>query len=173
MKPSHISLPFAALLCMALGLANGQQPAEAEASRSLSVAIASSGSAYHSGDRITIEVRVKNVGDKLFQLRYEDPLSLFFRFVVVRTIGVNSWVVPLTAEGKLKTSPLLGNLSAMRSVFLQPGQELRGELPLSEYYDMKGSGTYKIVCYIQPEPFLSKTQRPRLNSKELILMVSE
>jgi hypothetical protein len=142
------------------------------AARSLLLAISSEKNTYQTGEKIVIKANVKNVGDEPLMLRFESPMQLFFRFLIVRMSGVTSGVAALAEVGKEQLTPA-HNIMAMVGNQLSPGMDVRDEIPVSEYYDMTASGSYRIVCFIQPEPFLSVKDRPRMTSKELVITVEQ
>jgi hypothetical protein len=151
--------------------AESAQPNET-AANALLLTITSEKATYQSGEKIVIRAIVKNVGDQTLMLKYENPLQFFFRFLIVRMSGVNSGIAALTQFGREQLIPA-HNIMGVKGFQFQPGMELRGDMPVSDFYDMTAPGSYRIVCFVQPEPYMTVAQRPRLRSKELVIAVAQ
>ncbi len=141
--------------------------------KSFLLRITSAKATYQSGEKIAIKVGVKNVGDQPMMLRFENPLQFFFRFQIVRMSGINSGVAALTELGKEQLATP-HNIMGMKGFQYQPGMEFRGEMPVSDYWhDMTAPGSYRIICFIQPELFPKVPQKPWLISNELVITVEQ
>jgi hypothetical protein len=142
------------------------------AAKSFVLTIGSASGSYRSGEKIVIKTTVKNVGDQALPFRYENPLQFCFRFQIVRISGVSSGIAALTEFGKEQLTTA-HNIWGIKGFQMQPGQEFSAEMPVSDFYDMTPPGSYRIICFIQPELFPKAPQKPWLTSKELVITVAQ
>ncbi len=74
----------------------------------------------------------------------QSGILFFYKFIVVRTVGLDSAVVPLTEEGKRQTDARVwGSFFEHK---LKPNERDEAHFKLNEYYDMSVPGVYKILA---------------------------
>ncbi len=140
---------WAAVLVLACEVApalRAQGTADSGAARDgLLLSISSDKQTYRVGEPVAVTAGFTNIGDidATFD-RYNPAFFFFYKFIVVRTVGLYSAVVPLTEEGKRQTDVHLG-----RSFFehkLESRESDETHFKLNEYYNMSAPGVYKILA---------------------------
>jgi hypothetical protein len=137
-----------ALALLAAQLSSAQSPnatASPESSKDgMLLSLTCDRKTYKVGDPITVTAGFTNISDAPISFERETPTFFFFyRFIVVRTTGIDSVTVPLTDRGKEETD--IHNFGGWQGSKLPPGGQNKSVFQLNELFEMSMPGTYKII----------------------------
>jgi hypothetical protein len=126
--------------------------------------------AYQVGEPIMVAASFTNVGHISAAFQRESPAFFFFyRFIVVRTVGMNSDLVPLTTYGNNQID--VHNLSSVGGYKLKLSEQNRSVFKLNDFYQMTAPGVYKILAVAHMRTPHSGSNKTEFRSSLLTLTV--
>jgi hypothetical protein len=126
---------------------------------------------YKAGEPVEVTCSFTNISEVSIPFRSVVPeFSFFYRFIVVRSVGVDSVAVALTPEGKRQAD--VYNLWARRDYNMPPGAEKKSVFKLNELFEMDAPGLYKILVVVHLRTQISGRTMAEFRSDLLTLRIN-